>query len=161
MPGHRAEIGELWRAVNRGLHDRFRQAFRGCGLPFSALILLRTVQQQPGVTIGELARQTGLVKSQVSKTVEQLVGQGFVEKRADPADQRLVRIYLPESGARGMGEMESRAQAALAGVMDAIPEDDLADVVRGLRILLAALDRANGKSPQALSAAVQSQDGRQ
>lgn len=145
MPGPRAEISELWRTANREIHDRFRQAFRGCELPFGALILLRHINQQPGVPVSELARQSGTVKSHVSKMVEQLVRQGYVEKRTDPADQRLVRVYVTQSAADTMAEMEARAQDAWSGVVAEVPEGQLADVARGLRILVAALEKANGK----------------
>lgn len=98
------------------------------------------------MTIGELARRSGTVKSHVSKMMEQLVRQGYVEKRTDPADQRLVRVYVTRSAA--VAEMETRAREAWSGVVDEIPEAQLEQVVRGLRILLAALEQANGKANQ-------------
>lgn len=145
MPGPRAEISELWRTASREIHDRFRQAFRGCEIPFGALILLRHIDRQPGVAVNELARQSGIVKSHVSKMVEQLVRQGYVEKRTDPADQRLVRVYVTQSAADSMAEMETRAHGVWSAVLDEVPEGQLADVARGLRIVVAALEKANGK----------------
>lgn len=118
----------------------------GSDLPFGALIRLRHIAVEPGVTIGELARRSGTVKSHVSKMMEQLVRQGYVEKRTDPADQRLVRVYVTRSAA--VAEMETRAREAWSGVVDEIPEAQLEQVVRGLRILLAALEQANGKANQ-------------
>lgn len=145
MTASRSEIGELWRAVNREIHDRFRQAFRGSGMPFVALIFLRQISEQPGVTVSELARVTGMVKSHVSKTVEQLVRQGYVEKRSDPADQRLLRVYLTQSAVDYKANMEAQAMAAWSGVLDEVPEDQLTDVARGLRILLGALEKSKGR----------------
>lgn len=147
MPGTRSEIGDLWRSVNREMHDRFRQAFRGCDLPFGALIFLRIIKEHPGVTVGELARNSGFAKSQVSKMIAHLVEQGFAEKRADPADQRLVRIYTTPNAEQTTAGMEERAQAAWSAVMDEVPEAQLADVARGLRILLEALKSVNIKKP--------------
>ena len=145
MPGQRTEVGELWRKINKDIHHRFRDAFRGCDLPFGGLLLLRHIGRQPGVTVGELARRSGMVKSHVSKMLEQLVRQGYVERRADPADKRLVRAYVTQSATDRMAEMEARAQDAWSAVMDEVPEAQLEDVARGLRILLAALETANGK----------------
>ena len=145
MPEPRVEVGELWRSVNREIHEHFRQAFRGSDLPFGVLFLLRHVDRQPGVTVSELARQAGIVKSHVSKMMEQLFRQGYVEKRADQADQRLVRVYVTQSGRRSMAEMEACAQDAWSSVMDEVPEARMEDVVRGLRILLSALEKSNGK----------------
>jgi len=140
------EIGELWRSINRGIHEHFRQAFRGCDLPPGAWILLRHIEQQPGVTINELARRSGTVKSHVSKMMEQLVRQGYVEKRTDPADQRLVRVYATRSAAEAMAEMNGRANEAWAAVVAEIPKGQLAEVVRGLKILLEALEKSQRKA---------------
>ncbi len=145
MSSPRAEIGELWRQIHRETRDRFRQAFRGCELPFIALILLRQIKMQPGVTVSELARQSGTVKSHVSKMVEQLVRQGYVEKKPDPTDQRLLRVYLTQTATDTMAGMEDRAHGIWSEVMEEIPEGQIADVTRGLRILLAALESANRK----------------
>jgi len=148
MPDPRTEIGELWRSVNREMHERFRQAFQGCDLPFGTLILLRVIKGEPGITVGELARRSGMVKSQVSKLVEQLVQQGHVQKQADPSDQRLVRITPVATATGSLAEMEARARAAWAAVVDEVPDAQLADVARGLQILLTALAKAQEKGGQ-------------
>lgn len=146
MPASRKELGDLWRAVNREMHERFRSAFRGSNLNFGALIPLRHIYKQPGVTVSELARQAGVVKSHVSKLVDQLVKEGYVEKRSDPADQRLLRVYVTPKGTAVMTEMEARATTAWSAIMDVLNEDELAEVERGLRTLTAALERSK---PQA------------
>lgn len=145
MPELRKEIGELWRDVNREVHERFRQAFRQSEMPVIALVLLRTIGHHPGVTIGELARRSGTVKSHVSKTVERLERQGFVEKRQDPEDQRLVRLFLTHLADELTAEMESRAMVVWSGITDAVPEGQLHDVMRGLRILRDALESSKEK----------------
>lgn len=158
MSDPRMEIGELWRRVNRATHDRFRLAFHSCGQPMGALFLLRRINSHPGVTVSELARQTEMVKSHVSKLVDQLCQQGFVEKRPDQADQRLVRIHATDAGERMMTEMEATAHASWMGVVNEVPEGQLGAVMQGLSLLLEALERANAKS-QGDSNAKRSGDG--
>lgn len=145
MPREPNEIGDLWRAINRGLHDRFREAFRGSELPPMALVFLRQIDESPGVTIGELARRSGTVKSHVSKIVEQLVHQGYLEKRADPADQRLVRVFASKRAAETKAAMEAKARDAWLGVTGEIPVGQLDGIVLSLQTLLEALERSNAK----------------
>lgn len=141
------EVSTLWRSVNRLMHDRFRQAFQGCELHPGAMFLLRSISQEPGLTIAELTRRSGTVKSHVSKMADQLVSQGYVEKRADPADQRLTRIYATRAAADIVANVEERAGEAWAGVAKAIPADQREHVVRGLHVLLSALEKANKPEP--------------
>lgn len=145
MPEPRVEFAELWRSVNREIHDHFRQAFRGSDLPFGTFMLLKHICRQPGVTVSELARQVGMVKSHISKKMEELVRQGYVEKRTDQADQRLVLVYVTAAGESRLSEMEACAKNVLAGIMDEVPEGEWEDVLRGLRTLRGALEKANSK----------------
>lgn len=145
-PANRNEIGELWRRVNREIHDRFKEAFRDSDFHVGVLVMLRHIQMMPGVTVSELSRRSGMVKSHVSSMIEQLVRRGYVEKRPDPDDQRLVRVYVTKAAMDKLGELEARAQRAWAGVLDEVPEDELKHVMRGLEVLLAALDKSNRQS---------------
>lgn len=148
MSDRRTEIGNLFRQSSRGVHDRLRQAFRGIDLPPMALFLIKHINQQPGVTVSELARNCGTVKSHCSNTVDQLVRQGYVEKRPDPADQRLLRVYMTQSGSGIMAELEARARTVWTEVLDGVPERELDEVARGLQILLAALESAKGPTAE-------------
>lgn len=139
----RRAIGDLWREVNKQIHERFRHAFKPFDFPPSALILLRNLEKEPGLTVSELARRSGTVKSHVSKLVDQLVAQGFLEKQNDPADQRLIRVYITETTRKAKAEMEALAHSLWGEVMDQISPDELTQVSSGLRILLNALERSN------------------
>lgn len=145
--GEPVEMSELWRACNREMHERFREAFRGSDIPFGVVMLLRHITHQPGVTVSELARRSGVVKSHISNMMEQLVRQGLIDKRPDPDDQRLVRIYLTPTATTQMSDLEARVHSVWAAVVDEIPEGQSADVRRGLQILLEALRKSNRKVP--------------
>jgi DNA-binding MarR family transcriptional regulator len=143
----RTEIGELWRQVHHQLHERFRSAFRGSEMPPMFPILLRVIARTPGLTVSELARQSGTAKSHVSKMIDQMVQQGYVEKHSDPADQRLLRVCLTQTAAETMAEVEARMHVAWTEVMDAVPEGEVEILARSLRILLTAVQQANADAP--------------
>jgi DNA-binding MarR family transcriptional regulator len=145
MAEHGVEIGELWHLVNREIHDQFRHAFSGTDMLPIAHILLRTIAQKPGITVSEVARRIGIVKSHVSKIVDQLVQQGYVEKRADPTDQRLLRIYITQEAKQKMTDFFHLAQGIWAQILADVPEEEQAGVVRSLEVLLAALQKVNAR----------------
>lgn len=146
MSDKRIAIGELWRKVNHGVHDRFRQAFKETEMPFSLLIMLRQISKHPGATVSEVARHTGMVKSHISKSVEQMVSQGLVEKRPDPQDQRLQRLYLTEGAQKTAAQMEAFAHRAWLQVVEEVSDEDLDQVQKGFQILLDALERTKAKT---------------
>lgn len=136
-------IGELWRGLNREMHCFMKRLFEGSGLPPMAMFLLRHVDREPGITVVELARRSEAAKSHVSKMTEQLERLGFVEKRPDPGDQRLVRLYLTSVARDRMAYMEARIEEAWRRVIQEVPEGQVDDVTRGLRVLLGALEAVN------------------
>jgi DNA-binding MarR family transcriptional regulator len=144
MAQQRTEISDLFRRASRKVHDRLRQAFRDIDLPPMALFLIKHIDERPGVTVSDLARHCNTAKSHSSNTVDQLVRKGYVEKRPDPDDQRLLRMYMTQSGADMMAELESRARAVWAEVLEGVPETELTEVAKGLQILLAALESSRG-----------------
>jgi DNA-binding MarR family transcriptional regulator len=140
------EIGKLWHEINKQMHPRFRQAVRGFNLPVTTLILLRLIDEEPGITISDLARKSGIVKSHVSKMVEQLVHQGFLEKRSDPEDQRLLRVFPTQAAADTKAKLEQRVNEIWAELTVDMPASETASVTAGLRTMLAALERSAKRS---------------
>jgi len=137
----RSEIRDLLRQVNRHMHEHFRLAFRDAQLPPHAFFMLRHLIKNPGVTVSELSRQLDVAKSHISKTIDTLARQGSVEKRPDECDQRMVRLYATPSAAEQVAACEVRVQTAWTEMVEGVPPAELDTVVRGLRILLEALEQ--------------------
>jgi DNA-binding MarR family transcriptional regulator len=145
MPVQREELAQLWREINREMHDSFRQAFSGYDHSPVTLVLIRQVATEPGIIVSELARRARIAKSHVSKLVDQLVQQGYFEKRPDPSDQRLVRLYLTERAAHMKAELEGQVLSVLNGIISEVPEHEVEAIVHGLRLLRSALQKSNEK----------------
>lgn len=145
MPVTPVEISQLWRHVNRNMRTLFQRSMTERDLPPLSFLLLRRIEEEPGVTLTELARRVGSSKSHTSTMVDQLAQEGYVEKRSDPADQRVIRLHLTKEAERRFERMGERAGEVWAIVLQELPEGDIEDIARFLRTLLAALERANAR----------------
>jgi len=139
------EIVELWRAINRTLHLGARHVFREVNLPPGAMFVLGQVAREPGLTIGEIARRSGVAKSHVSNTVNTLVREQYVVKQPDDEDARLVRVRLAPAAESLMAQLEQRSQEVWAGSLRDLEEGERARVLEGMRILRGALESASEK----------------
>lgn len=74
--------------------------------------LLAALWQQEGAAVGELAVSIGVEPPTVTKMVRRLEAAGLVERRADPDDARLTRVYLTDEG-RALEEAVGAAWARL------------------------------------------------
>ena len=79
-------------------------------------------------------------KSNVSKTVDLLVGQGFLEKRNDANDQRLVRLYLTEEAHSQLCEMRAIMDQRLSKVLSVLPREKVDCLLDALSMLKEALE---------------------
>lgn len=143
MPDQLTILEALLRDVNRGLFEMARRIKQQTGLPPLSMRVIGSILSVPGTTVSEIARQTGLAKSHVSQTVARLSELGFVEKRPDPADQRLVRIYPTATAREPLMQMRRAMREQLSTALGVISEGQGTAVIDGLRVLKEALDRCN------------------
>jgi DNA-binding MarR family transcriptional regulator len=68
-------------------------------LPHSEFEVIRTVSDNPGITVSDVARMLALQPSNVSTTVRRLVERGLVERSADEHDRRASRLHLTAKAA--------------------------------------------------------------
>lgn len=127
--------------VNMGMFEISHKVFEEYGFPHAGMAILWQVGSVPGSTISEVARRTGLAKSNVSKTVEILVGQGFLEKRSDDSDQRLVRLYLTEQAHSRVFEMRTIMDQRLSRVLSVLPPEKVDCLLDALSMLKEALEK--------------------
>ncbi|MCP4384023.1 MAG: MarR family transcriptional regulator [Hyphomicrobiales bacterium] len=61
-------------------------------------VILSALWQQSGMTIGDLAVYTGNNAPATSRIVDRMIEKGFLLRKPDKADRRIVRIYTAEAG---------------------------------------------------------------
>ena len=129
-----AEIFALLRTLGRRTARRADQCGAPGGLPAIAWMLLHQIRQSPGQTVSGLARACGISKSRVSVLADALQGQGLLEKRPDPEDQRVVRLHPAEGVQQMWGPAPFReALIALVADLDAAERQQLLAVLRKMR----------------------------
>ncbi|MEW6725304.1 MAG: MarR family transcriptional regulator [Bacillota bacterium] len=135
------ELEQLLKAVNRGLHELFRDLREVHGLPASSMVVLGHVFRRPRTTVSELAREIGMAKSHVSKTVESLTALGLLEKTPDPEDHRLLHIQPTEKTRENFRRMKQAMSQRFSGIVSALPPEKIDSIIESLRVLQSALDQ--------------------
>lgn len=94
-------------ALWRGFEPRLRQA----GLSSLEWRVLATLSDSEPLPVGRLAREVLAQQPTVTKTLDRLVAQGWVERRADAADARRARVALTPAGQRHVAPLLRAASA--------------------------------------------------
>ena len=94
------------------LREAADEAMRRHGVRVGQHIVLSALWDQDGLTPGEIARRLGTTTPTIVNTATRMEEAGLVARKPDPADARLVRLYLTPHGL-SVREPVREARAAL------------------------------------------------
>lgn len=90
---------------------RFADRVTAVGVTPPQAGLLRVVAAEPGRTQQAVSGQLGLLPSRLVTLVDELEGQGLIERRRDPKDRRNSALYVTDAGRAMLADIGRAAQA--------------------------------------------------
>tara|TARA_R110000787_G_scaffold19496_8_gene58424 strand:+ start:7545 stop:8009 length:465 start_codon:yes stop_codon:yes gene_type:complete len=103
------QIGLLYRYMMRALEAETAPLGMGAGR-FSYLFMLYINE---GVTQQEMAYRLQADKAAVARTLVQLEDQGYVERRSDPSDRRVTRVFLTDKSRALQADLETAVERVI------------------------------------------------
>jgi MarR family transcriptional regulator, transcriptional regulator for hemolysin len=99
LSGMKAEMLVELHDVARLMRTRFDRRGRAYGMTRAQAVILLRLERQPGMTQNEMAALCEVEPITVGRLVDRLEARGFLERRLDPADRRIRRLYLMPASA--------------------------------------------------------------
>ena len=130
----------------RLLRKTIDQKVRGIGMSHAQWALLAAVARSDGPRQVDLAAEMDLEPITVARMVDRLEAAELVERRADPDDRRVRRLYLKPNAEPTLRRLKLLGEEMIAEAVAGITEDDLDTTV-------AVLERMRGNFQAAQSAA--------
>lgn len=96
--GPNESIDQLLAHVSRLHYTRAHALLREIGLHRGQPPLLFALWRQDGQSQAQLAERLGIAAATITRMVQRMERAGFVERRPDPEDERLSRVYLTQAG---------------------------------------------------------------
>lgn len=123
-------------AANR-ISDRFSDSYRErFGITVSEWRVIAHLSQGDGLSIREIYRKVEMDKSKASRAAARLVKAGYVRKKVNPADRRLVELSLTDKGRAMMAEIGPMSEAFEKEVLALLPEAERAPFLSAIRRLM-------------------------
>lgn len=135
-------------ALWRGFEPQLREA----GLNSLEWRVLATLSDSPPLPVGRLAREVLAQQPTVTKTLDRLEAQGWVQRSADAADARRARVALTPAGAAHVAPLLAAAQAHEAARLQALGTPELQRMRQSLQALVEHFDQQDGPAPDARTA---------
>ncbi|GAA4732159.1 MarR family transcriptional regulator [Modestobacter marinus] len=133
--GGTATLGDLLMRVARTLRRRFIAALAPWDLSPHQARALRVVCARDGVRLSELAEALRIAPRSATEVADGLQERGLVERTADPADRRAVRLSATEAGRRVQREVDDARAADSRELFARLSAADRAELERILRQL--------------------------
>jgi len=114
-----------------------------CGVTVSQCHALMELALKDNVTMNELSGRLHLDKSTVSRTVDNLVQIGLVEREIPAMNRRTTRVSLSESGRSVCKTINEGNDRYYMEALRAIPHSNLADFLKGFEALVNGMMRLN------------------
>jgi DNA-binding MarR family transcriptional regulator len=104
--------------------------------------VLITLCHGDGITQQELAERLLVTKANVVGLIDRVSAAGWVERRPDPEDRRVNRLYLTDAGRKLAGEAQPGQYALVKKIFGRLTEAEL----RQMHALVGRLDGACSES---------------
>ncbi len=127
------EFRRYIRAIEREVAYQLKNQSGCCGVTLAQCHCLMELDESGATSIVDLSQRLRLDTSTLSRTVDGLVQEGYVERTLNPDNRRFVTVRLSDSGTAKTGEINA--------VCDGFYEDLLRDYPEGQAALLEAVKR--------------------
>ena len=91
----------------------------------SELLFFSSLDQCTGISSPELAKNMGLSPSRISRVIEKLVVDGYLDRNVDKSDRRAITLCLTESGKVIRSQITKSRLECEARLLNVLPETDL------------------------------------
>jgi len=113
------------------------------GLTQRQTSILRTLVQQEGARLSDLAQASGISPSAMTRIIEKLEKQGLVQRvRGAQQDGRAAMVRITPSGRKLRARLDRLMEERSQAIMAAVPAAQRAQVLDALRVLNRAMEAA-------------------
>jgi DNA-binding MarR family transcriptional regulator len=135
------DIAELTFSLLTKCHEKEERLASQFKITVPEFRCLRSFRDDQQLHMKALVERVGLSGSRLTRIIEGLEKKGFLTRRIDPDDRRGIIVKLTKKGLTFSGELESRYIEIHEEILEGVPEHIQEPLVRGLRNLLASLER--------------------
>lgn len=118
------DLGFLIHDVARFMRRKYDQEVRSTGLTRAQWWVLVELLRANGQTQSELAENMELDKATLSSLIDKLEASGLVERRADPRDRRIKRVFRTQKVGAIIPTLDTAGQTLYRQALDGLDERD-------------------------------------
>lgn len=120
-----SNFGWLTTDIARLMRTVFDRRVKALGITRPQWLAIVRLNRKPGASQSELADMMEIEKAPAGKIVDRLEERGWVERRPDPVDRRINRIFLTDRGERVFAVISPIARSTVSDALTDLTDHDI------------------------------------
>jgi MarR family transcriptional regulator, organic hydroperoxide resistance regulator len=135
------EVEEVLSALSLSFIQMERSGKCCHGVTLSQCHTLSILLKRGGLIMNELSKQMGLTKSTMTRIVNNLVRDGWVEQAREQRDRRLVSVRLTQKGKEMAETLNLSSRDCIERILKHIPQEKVGQVVESLKWIVQSIEK--------------------
>lgn len=140
------EIAFMIKDVSRMMGTYADQQGRVLGISRAQWTVLVRLERTEGLKQSELAEILDLQPISLTRLLDRLDENGLIERRADPNDRRVNRLYLKPAARPLLDQLAVLSESLMATVLEGIDPESMERMLRDLKLIKDNLRAAIGRN---------------
>lgn len=137
------EVGQVVQRLVRLMHLFERDQIKVFSFTASQCYTLLAVQKHGELAMSELSEKMNLDSSTMTRIVNVLVRDGYLARRRDSGDRRVVTVGLTDAGGQAARQLQGSIEKYYLDTINSLPTDQVNNVLSAVTLLLNAFEEAN------------------
>lgn len=137
------EVGDMVRKLVRMFQLFERDQIKIHGFTTTQCYTLLELDKAGSITMNALSDRMNLNSSTMTRILDNLVRDGFIERQKSAEDRRLVLVSLSEKGKASAGKLNESVNGYYKKVIQSIPKGRLDEVLESADLLIHAFESSN------------------
>lgn len=133
------EIDNLARHIN----NIYESIFKKYGLHRGQFVFISRIVENKSINLKELAKTIRVDKTTVTKAIQKLEDSGYINKKVDQTDNRIIHLIATELGVSLYQNIIADKNALLGDIMDKFSIEEITEYIAMTRKLNNQLDSFN------------------
>lgn len=135
-----AEIVQSFRRIFKAIHHYSEEVLKAFGVTGPQLWLLKTLREEGGTSVGELSEKMYLHISTVSGIIDRLETKGYVVRKREAPDRRVVTVHLSAAGKRIVDKAPEPSQGKLLYSLESLSKEEVLEMHQALQKIVRLME---------------------
>lgn len=137
------EVGDIVRKLVRMFQLFERDQIKVHGFTTSQCYTLLEIHKANQISMNELSDKMNLNSSTMTRVLDTLVRDGYIDRQKSAEDRRLVLVSLTSKGIQSADDLNDSVKSYYKKVIEGIPSGKLDDVLQSTGVLIHAFEKSN------------------